>query len=155
MARMAQARSATVRNGATVKNKAAGMRRVEAIRRFNRFYTRKIGVLQEGLLGSAFSLTQGRVLYEVAHREKPTATAVGAELGLDAGYLSRILRAFKKDGLIHAERSAEDARETLLSLTARGRKAIATLDQRSNEDVTARLQGVSEAEQQRLLTAMN
>lgn len=155
MARMAQARSATVRNGASVKKNAAGMRRVEAIRRFNRFYTRKIGVLQEGLLGSAFSLTQGRVLYEVAHREKPTATAVGAELGLDAGYLSRILRGFKKDGLIHAQRSAADARETLLSLTARGRKAIATLDQRSNEDVTVRLQGASEAEQQRLLTAMN
>src|SRR5580698_9654063 len=118
---------------ATAKSHPNGKARVESIRRFNRFYARRIGVLQEGFLGSAFSLTQGRVLYEVAHREKPTATAVGAELGLDAGYLSRILRAFKKDGLIHAERSAEDARETLLSLTARGRKAIATLDQRSEE----------------------
>lgn len=94
-------------------------------------------------------------MYEVAHRGKPTATAVGAELGLDAGYLSRILHGFKKDRLIRAERSDVDGRETLLSLTARGRKAIATLDQRSNEDVTARLQGVSQAEQQRLVTAMN
>jgi DNA-binding MarR family transcriptional regulator/GNAT superfamily N-acetyltransferase len=144
-----------MRTGATVKNKAAAMARVDAIRRFNRFYTRKIGVLQEGFLGSTFSLTQGRVLYEIAHREKPTATAVGAELGLDAGYLSRILRGFKKDGLIRAERSDSDGREALLSLTPRGRRAIATLDQRSNEDVTARLQGVSEADQQRLVTAMD
>src|SRR3984885_15471207 len=140
---------------ATAKTHARTNVRVEPLRRFNRFYTRKIGVLQEGFLGSAFSLTQGRVLYELAHREGPTATAVGAELGLDAGYLSRILRGFKKAGLINAERSSADGRETLLSLTARGRKAIATLDQRSNEDVTARLRGVSLGEQQRLVAAMN
>jgi DNA-binding MarR family transcriptional regulator/GNAT superfamily N-acetyltransferase len=138
-----------------MKTSAAGMGQVEAIRRFNRFYTRKIGVLQEQFLGSAYSLTQGRVLYELAHREKPTAAVVGAELGLDAGYVSRILRGFKKDGLIRAERSEADGRETLLSLTARGRKVIATLDRRSNEDVTERLRGVSEAEQRRLVTAMN
>ena len=130
------------------------MARVEAIRRFNRFYTRKIGVLQEGFLGSAYSLTQGRVLYELAHRQKPTAAAVGAELGLDAGYLSRLLRGFKKEGMIHAERSATDGREALLSLTPRGRKAIAMLDRRSNKDVTARLQGVSEVDQRLLVTAM-
>src|ERR1700728_123196 len=134
-------------HSATAKSRADAEGRVQAIRRFNRFYTRKIGVLQEGLLGSAFSLTQGRVLYELAHREKPTATAVGAELGLDAGYLSRILRGFRKVGLIRAEPSEADGREALLSLTARGRKAIATLDQRSNEDVTARLREVSEANQ--------
>jgi DNA-binding MarR family transcriptional regulator/GNAT superfamily N-acetyltransferase len=146
---------ATVRTDAAVEPNAAGMRRVEAIRRFNRFYTRKIGVLQKGFLGSAYSLTQGRVLYELAHREKPTAAVVGAELGLDAGYVSRILRGFKRDGLIRAERSEADGRETLLSLTPRGRKVIATLDQRSNEDVTARLGGVSETDQRRLVTAMN
>jgi DNA-binding MarR family transcriptional regulator/GNAT superfamily N-acetyltransferase len=140
---------------ATTTSHRNGKARVESIRRFNRFYTRKIGVLQEGFLGSAFSLTQGRVLYELAHRERPTATAVGAELGLDAGYLSRILRGFKKVGLIRAERSEADGREALLSLTARGRKAIATLDQRSNEDVTARLREVSEANQTRLVAAMN
>jgi DNA-binding MarR family transcriptional regulator/GNAT superfamily N-acetyltransferase len=138
-----------------VKNNVAGMARVDAIRRFNRFYTRKIGVLQEGFLGSAFSLTQGRVLYEIAHREKPTAKAVGAELGLDAGYLSRILRGFKKDGLICAQRSDADGREALLSLTSRGLRAIATLDRRSNEDVTSRLRGVPEADQQRLVAAMD
>jgi DNA-binding MarR family transcriptional regulator/GNAT superfamily N-acetyltransferase len=149
IARMANTRTATT------ESNADGKARVDAIRRFNRFYTRKIGVLQEGFLGSAFSLTRGRVLYEIAHREKPTAAAVGAELGLDPGYLSRILRGFKKDGLVRAERSEADGRETLLSLTARGRKAIATLDQRSNQDVTARLQEVSEADRQRLVKAMN
>src|SRR5271155_5341604 len=134
---------ATVKSGAAVRTNVAGIGRVEAIRRFNRFYTRKIGVLQEGFLGSAYSLTQGRVLYELAHRGKPTAAVVGTELGLDAGYVSRILRGFKKDGLIRAERSQADGRETLLSLTARGRTVIAMLDRRSNEDVSARLRGVS------------
>src|SRR5271170_1419413 len=146
---------AIVKTGAAMKPNAAGMGRVEAIRRFNRFYTRKIGVLQEGFLGSAYSLAQGRVLYELAHREKPTAAVVGAELGLDAGYVSRILRGFKKDGLIRAERSQADGRETLLSLTPLGRKVIATLDRRSNEDVSTRLRGLPEAEQQRLVTAMD
>jgi len=143
-----------VKTGAAMKPNAAGMGRVEAIRRFNSFYTRKIGVLQEGFLGSAYSLAQGRVLYELAHREKPTAAVVGAELDLDAGYVSRILRGFKKDGLIRAERSQADGRETLLSLTARGRTVIAMLDRRSNEDVSARLRGVSEADQRRLVAAM-
>src|SRR5271155_3789404 len=155
MARMARSRSASVKAGATVKTHAARTGRVEAIRKFNRFYTRKIGVLQEGFLGSAYSLAQGRVLYELAHREKPTAAVVGTGLGLDAGYVSRILRGFKKDGLIRAERSQADGRETLLSLTARGRTVIAMLDRRSNEDVSARLRGVSEAEQRRLVTAMD
>jgi DNA-binding MarR family transcriptional regulator/predicted GNAT family acetyltransferase len=149
LARMAKPQSAHT------KGNADGNARVEAIRRFNRFYTRKIGVLQEGFLGSAYSLTQGRVLYEIAHREKPRAALVGAELGLDAGYVSRILQGFKKEGLIHAERSEADGRETLLSLTARGRKVIATLDRRSNEDVSARLQGVPEAHQHRLVEAMD
>jgi len=161
MPRMGQPRSAIAKAGATVKTSAAlkanavGMARVDAIRRFNRFYTRKIGVLQQGFLGSAYSLTQGRVLYEIAHREKPTAAAVGAELDLDAGYVSRLLLGFKKEGLIRAERSAADGREALLSLTPRGRIVISTLDRRSNEDVTTRLRGVSEAEQQRLVAAMD
>jgi DNA-binding MarR family transcriptional regulator/N-acetylglutamate synthase-like GNAT family acetyltransferase len=142
-------------HSAPAKSNADGNAHVEAIRRFNRFYTRKIGVLQEGFLGSAFSLTQGRVLYELAHRENLTAAAVGLELGLDPGYLSRILRGFQKDDLIRAERSDVDRRETLLSLTARGRKALATLDRRSNEDVMARLHSVSQAEQRQLVTAMH
>ena len=87
--------------------------RVEAVRRFNRFYTRQIGVLQERLLQSAFSLTEARVLYELAHREQPTATELARELGLDTGYLSRILRSFRKRRLIKKEVSGSDARQIL------------------------------------------
>jgi DNA-binding MarR family transcriptional regulator/GNAT superfamily N-acetyltransferase len=129
--------------------------RVAAVRQFNRFYTRQIGILSRSFLGSKFSLAEGRVLYELRHRDQPMAAAVGAELGLDPGYLSRILRRFKKDRLIQTRRSPKDARQTLLSLTARGRNAIATLDTRSNKEVSARLQGIPETERQRLVGAMS
>jgi DNA-binding MarR family transcriptional regulator len=128
--------------------------RVAAVRRFNRFYTRQIGVLSRGFLGTEFSLAEGRVLYELAHRQQPTAAAVGAELGLDPGYLSRILRSFKKARLIRTRSSTSDARETLLSLTPRGRKAIAALDARSNKEVTARLKSVPETSKRSLVGAM-
>ncbi len=98
------------------------------MRRFNRFYTRQIGVLQEGLLDSPFSLAEARVLYELAHRDRPTATELGTELGLDPGYLSRILRSLEKRSLVAKTRSAEDGRESFLALTAEGRKAFARLD---------------------------
>src|SRR5690242_13578790 len=90
--------------------------RVEDVRRFNRFYTKQIGVLHEGLLGSPFSLAEARVLYELAHREKPTATELAKALGLDAGYLSRILRGFQKRDLIEKLPSAVDGRQSLLVL---------------------------------------
>src|SRR5215211_7890229 len=92
-------------------------RRVGAVRRFNRFWTRQIGVLREGYLESPFSLTEVRVLYELANREETTAGEVGEELGLDAGYLSRVLRGFEKQGLIHKRRSGVDGRRKLLRLT--------------------------------------
>ena len=86
--------------------------RAETVRRFNRFYTRQIGVLQEGLLKSPFSLTEARVIYELAHHETTTATELGDELGLDAGYLSRILRDFKRQGLIDKKASKKDGRQS-------------------------------------------
>jgi DNA-binding MarR family transcriptional regulator len=128
--------------------------RVATIRRFNRFYTRQIGVLNESYLGSPYSLTEGRVLYELAHDERPTATAICAALDLDPGYLSRILRAFRKARLVRTERSAFDGRETLLSLTPRGRKVIASLDAGSSKEVAARLRSVPEPGKGRLVAAM-
>src|SRR5262249_39992109 len=95
-------------------------RNVEAMRRFNRFYTRKIGALRERLLKGPFSLTEARVLYALAHRDKPTATALAAELSLDSGYLSRILGAFRTRRLIDRRTSKADGRQSLLSLTRRG-----------------------------------
>ena len=128
--------------------------RVEAFRRFNRFYTKRIGVLSAGFLGSPFSLTEVRVLYELAHRKKTTATELGRELGLDAGYLSRILRGFKSRGLIRRERSPADGRQSLLSLTARGRAAFAPLEARQRKEMGALLSGRSAADQAHLLEAM-
>ena len=128
--------------------------RVEMARRFNRFYTRRIGVLGEGAYKSAFSLTEVRVLYELAHRDKPTATALGRDLGLDAGYLSRILRGFERRGLVSKTRSPADGRQSHLSLTVQGRKVFAPLNARSHDEVAAMLGGLSAAQQARLVGAM-
>lgn len=128
--------------------------RVEAVRRFNRFYTKQIGVLREGLLQSPFSLAEARVLYELAHRERPTASELGKELGLDAGYLSRILRGFEKRGLIIREPSEVDGRQSLLQLTREGQEAFAPLNTRSRDEIGAMLGGLSAAEQRSLTEAM-
>jgi len=109
--------------------------RVAAVRRFNRFYTRQIGLLQEGYLKSPFSLSEVRVLYELAHREKPTAAELSRDLGLDAGYLSRVLRGFEKRRLISRTRSPADGRQSHLGLTARGQAAFAPLERRSHQEI--------------------
>ena len=127
---------------------------VDAMRRFNRFYTKQIGVLHEGLLGSQFSLTEVRVLYELAHREMPTATALAKELDLDSGYLSRILRRFETRRLVGKCASTTDGRQSLLSLTPRGRKVFAPLNARSHREVAAMLGPLSATEQRHLLSAM-
>ena len=129
-------------------------RRVAAVRRFNRFYTQKIGVLGEGLLGSPFSLSEARVLYELAHREAPTATELATDLGLDAGYLSRILRDFARRRLLARRRSRADGRRRHLSLTTRGRKAFAPLDIRSRDEIATLLGALPAPEQHRLVEAM-
>ena len=128
--------------------------RVEAARRFNRFYTRQIGVLHEGAYNSPFSLTEVRVLYELAHRDQPTATALSRDLGLDAGYLSRMLRGFERRGLVLKTRSPADGRQSHLSLTALGRKVFGPLNARSHDEVAAMLGGLSAAAQARVVGAM-
>jgi DNA-binding MarR family transcriptional regulator/N-acetylglutamate synthase-like GNAT family acetyltransferase len=128
--------------------------RVGAVRRFNRFWTRRIGVLREGYLESPFSLTEVRVLYELARSEETTASELGKELGLDAGYLSRILRGFHGRGLISKKPSKTDGRRSLLRLTEEGQETFAPLDARSREDVGAMLGALSAAEQDRLIGAI-
>lgn len=127
---------------------------VAAVRRFNRFYTKQIGVLQEHLLSSPYSLTEARVIYELAHAEQSTATRLAAELGLDAGYLSRILSGFEKQGLIERVPSEADGRQSFLSLTPKGQKAFAPLNAGSQREVAAMLEPLSEGEVTRLLEAM-
>jgi DNA-binding MarR family transcriptional regulator/N-acetylglutamate synthase-like GNAT family acetyltransferase len=128
--------------------------RVGAVREFNRYYTRCIGVLSEGLLESPFSLTESRVLFELAHREQPAATELAKELGLDAGYLSRILSKFKKLGLVSSQPARQDGRQISLGLTTKGRGAFATLNTRSQKEVSAMLAALPVANQIRLVDAM-
>ncbi len=128
--------------------------RIEAVREFNRFYTRRIGVLHEGLLDTRFTLTESRLLWELAHRDGPTATELARELKLDPGYLSRLLSGFKQRGLIKSARSGDDARQLHLSLSAAGRRAFAPLNTRSQADVGGLLAGLPELQQQQLLQAM-
>jgi DNA-binding MarR family transcriptional regulator/GNAT superfamily N-acetyltransferase len=128
--------------------------RVGAVRRFNRLYTRRIGVLEDGFLGSPYSLTQARVLYELAQRPTSTATQVAAELGLDHGYLSRILRGFIERDLVFKTASPDDRRQSLLSLTAKGRMAFAPLDEHSQNEVAAMIGALSVADQERVVAAM-
>jgi DNA-binding MarR family transcriptional regulator/GNAT superfamily N-acetyltransferase len=128
--------------------------KIDAVRRFNRFYTRQIGVLQEGLLDSAFTLTEARLLYELAQRGTTTAAELGRELGLDSGYLSRILGGFERRRLIERRASESDGRQALLSLTAAGRRAFAPLDKRSAAEVGAMLESLSDTAQARLVAAM-
>jgi DNA-binding MarR family transcriptional regulator/GNAT superfamily N-acetyltransferase len=129
-------------------------RRIATVRRFSRFYTRVIGALREGLLQSRFSLAEARVLYELAHRAEPTATELARDLEMDAGYLSRMLQAFERDGLLARSASGTDRRLNLLSLTASGAEAFAPLDARSRAEVGALLAGLSEPAQSDLIAAM-
>jgi len=126
---------------------------VERVREFNRFYTRRIGALG-GHLGSAFSLTEARVLYELAHRDRPTAGEIAETLDLDRGYLSRTLRAFKKRGLIHTKVATTDRRQTILGLTTAGKRAFAPLDKGARAGVSEMLQPLSAGQQRRVLDAM-
>ncbi len=130
-------------------------RRIAAVRGFNRFYTRQIGVLRKNFLDSPYTLGEARVLYEIGRRRLPTASDVGRALDLDAGYLSRVLRNFEKSGLIARTASAQDARRSYLALTVRGKKVMASLNSRSQRDVSDMLGKLEAADQGRLMAAMS
>jgi DNA-binding MarR family transcriptional regulator/GNAT superfamily N-acetyltransferase len=127
---------------------------ISAVRAFNRFYTRKLGVLDQQLLKSPFSLSEARVLYEIATRENPAAKEIGIELGLDPGYLSRIVQNFDDKGLIARTPLPADRRQHQLSLTAKGRQAFARINRSSQDDVAALLASLPHGGSERLIGAM-
>lgn len=139
-------------SAAVVKNHPGNT--VEAVRAFNRFYTRQIGLLDEGLLKSPFSLSEARVLYELAGHRGGTATDLARDLGLDAGYLSRMLKKFEASGLIVREVSEADGRQAPINLTKAGRDAFEPLNRSSQKQVEALLGDLSDDKQDRLVTAM-
>jgi DNA-binding MarR family transcriptional regulator/GNAT superfamily N-acetyltransferase len=128
---------------------------IATVRRFSRFYTRQLGLLVEGFLKSEFSLTEGRVLYELAHRDGLTAADLARELGLDAGYLSRILKRFEARGFLGRATATGDGRQVVLAMTDDGRAAFRPLDQASEVEVATLLAGLSEPERRRLVAAMS
>lgn len=127
----------------------------ERMRRFNRFYTRRIGVLGEGLLDSPFSLTDARVIYELAERDGAIASDLCRDLGLDTGYLSRILRRLGKAGLVARRQSRTDGRKSHLSLTAKGRRTFARLDRASHAQSRAMVAALSPEDLEKLAAAMD
>jgi DNA-binding MarR family transcriptional regulator/GNAT superfamily N-acetyltransferase len=129
-------------------------RRIAAVREFNRFYTSRIGALDEGYLASPFSLTEVRVLYELAHRGSATASELARDLRIDAGYLSRTLRAFARRALVARSAATDDGRKAILRLTARGRTTVAPLEARARDQIGVLLEKVSARDQERLVASM-
>jgi DNA-binding MarR family transcriptional regulator/GNAT superfamily N-acetyltransferase len=127
---------------------------VAAVRSFNRFWTAQIGVLDAGLVDTPYSLTEARVLYELAQAAETDLVALRRRLDLDSGYVSRIMSRFKADGLVDAEASPADGRRQVIRLTASGRAAFALLDQRSADAVGALLDGLGAEDRRRLVAAM-
>src|SRR5690348_2932413 len=131
-----------------------GQARIDAVRRFNRFFTRQVGALRKDYLGGPFSLPEARVLYELDRRKDAAASEIAAALEVDRGYLSRVLRQFEKQGLVTRKKSNSDGRRSHISLTARGKRAFAPIDLRSERHATDLLNKLAEPEQKRLVTAM-
>jgi len=127
---------------------------IAAVREFNRRYTRGLGLLEQGLLGTGFTLTQSRVLYELAHRDGANASDIGRDLALDAGYLSRLVKGFESGRLVRRKRSALDARQSTLHLTTAGRAAFDRLDAAASEQAGRLVARLAPAQQQQLLGAL-
>jgi len=127
---------------------------IAAVRAFNRAYTKKLGVLDQHLLKSPYSLSEARVMYELAHRDEMTATEIGGELGLDPGYLSRIVQGFEDDGLISRKAFVSDRRQFRLALTTKGRQAFARLDRSSHDEIAAMLSELAGPDRKHLTEAM-
>jgi DNA-binding MarR family transcriptional regulator/GNAT superfamily N-acetyltransferase len=127
---------------------------IRVVRGFNRFFTKQIGVLREGLLHSPYSLTEARIIFELANQSNLTATKLGNALGLDTGYLSRILNKLEQLRLIKKNRSDDDGRQRLISLTTKGEKIFSLLDTRSNDEVSEMLSRLNESGRARLIEAM-
>ena len=128
--------------------------KIAVVRQFNRFLTRNIGVLREGLLHSPYSLTEGRIIYEIASAGNLIAADLSKELGLDPGYLSRMLDRLEQKGLLEKIRDESDGRQRILQLTAEGKKVFSLLDSRSREEVAEMLNRLSTQEQSNLIQAM-
>ncbi len=128
---------------------------IESVREFNRFYTRLIGVLNRGYLDSPFSLAEGRVLMEVYYRHQTTASAIIQALGIDAGYLSRILRGFERRGLLAKGAVAADGRQRPLTLSPAGRKAFEALETRQRDVLADILKPVASHHRTQLIGSMH
>jgi DNA-binding MarR family transcriptional regulator/GNAT superfamily N-acetyltransferase len=127
---------------------------IDRVRRFNRLYTRQLGLLDQGLLGSKFTLTESRVLYEIAHRDAPTATQIARELGLDLGYLSRLLKNFERRRFIKRIRSQTDARQSRLQLTKQGQAAFDGLDRAAHDQIAVMIDPMTQNQRRELVTAL-
>ena len=127
---------------------------IEAVRHFNRFYTRQIGVLKPGMVGSPYTLPEARVIYALGRDGQSTATAISKELSLDLGYLSRLLQSLRRRGLLQAKRAAHDARQQQLTLTEKGRKAFTLIDSRSRDEMAQMLAPLKGKHRGRLVSAM-
>src|SRR5690606_37191417 len=127
---------------------------IASVRGFTRFYTRQLGLLNRRLLQTRYSLTEARVIFELANRKRPTARDLATDLGLDAGYLSRLLKKLSAEGLVNKTESPTDGRRVLLSLTPEGRKAYRTLDRHSSEQVAGLLADMSAGDRKSLVAAM-
>ena len=128
--------------------------RIEAVRRFSRFYTRRIGVLEETLLHSPFTLPEGRLIYEIAKRDRPTAQELCSDLRLDPGYVSRLLQSLEKRGCVARRRSAADKRQTQLTLTAKGLRLWRAMNEQSRQNIAALLADLPVMQQERVVRAL-